>query len=114
MPKRFNELIAYLEGMGLVVERGTRHYKVRRADGAVYTIPAHNGLRSEIHPTYARGLAKFLGVDPHDLMGRPQRSKQAQAQQAQQARHASDAVVTGEHPIADAEDRAAASGDEDE
>ncbi|HMJ14780.1 MAG TPA: hypothetical protein VK524_25385 [Polyangiaceae bacterium] len=67
MPLRLGDLKRLLERYGFVIEPGTKHWKVRAPDGRMYTIPAHNGLRTEMSRVYLRGLCRNLDIDESKL-----------------------------------------------
>lgn len=68
MPARFNDLIRVLTALGCRVEQPSSgsHWKVYR-NGKMYTVPAHNGGKSEISDKYLRGLCRSLELDLLDV-----------------------------------------------
>jgi len=58
--------------MGVQVEEprgGGSHYMARH-QGRRYPIALHNGLKTEVDDIYIRGIARGLGLDIDDLLGR--------------------------------------------
>ncbi len=70
MPRRLRDILKVLRARGFTDEHGARHLKVRGPDGKMYTIPAHNGEKTEIGNEYIRGLCRtFPELDLAELMG---------------------------------------------
>jgi hypothetical protein len=69
MPARLRETIRACSKLGIAVEQPNSgsHWKARNALGTLYTIPAHNGERTEISDTYVRGLCRSLGIDYDEM-----------------------------------------------
>jgi predicted RNA binding protein YcfA (HicA-like mRNA interferase family) len=49
------------------VKPAAKHWKVTHPDGRAYTIPCHNGERTEVDKRYLRGLCKSLSITDADL-----------------------------------------------
>lgn len=64
MPARLSVLKHALESMGADVVRPNSgsHWKAVK-DGTTYTIPAHNGERTEITDVYIKGVCRCFGWD---------------------------------------------------
>lgn len=69
MPARLRDIVRALAALGIAVEKPNRgsHFKAVNAAGRKYSIPAHNGEKTEISDDYVRGLCRFLGIDPQQL-----------------------------------------------
>jgi hypothetical protein len=54
-----------LKDFGCSVEKPSSgsHWKARAANGAMYPLPAGNGLRTELGDKYIKGLCRNLGID---------------------------------------------------
>lgn len=63
MPRRLRKVLKVLERHGVTGEFGTKHYQLRREGLRPYTLPAHNGLNSEIGDDYLRRLCAHFGID---------------------------------------------------
>lgn len=65
MPARLRDVARVARGFGVsVVDGGTKHNWRALRDGCrPYTIPAHNGLHTEISDQYIRGLCRAFGID---------------------------------------------------
>ncbi len=66
---RLRDIKRAVEGLGyeLVPPRGGgSHYRVR-VQGRVYTLPAHNGLRTDISEIYVAGLCRVLKMSVEDF-----------------------------------------------
>ena len=64
MPARLRDIKRALEARGISVEepKGSSHWKAT-APRITYTIPAHNGLRTEITDIYIRALCRAFALD---------------------------------------------------
>jgi len=71
MPARLRDIIrVLLEDYGLESQRPSRgsHWKiVDTATGRSYTVPAHNGPRTEIDDKYIRAMCRYFDIDYKDL-----------------------------------------------
>ena len=72
MPIRLAELIKRAKNLGLEYEDGgTRHpHRFRKPGARPYTVPAHNGIKTEISDEYVDGLCKCFDIDPEDIRDR--------------------------------------------
>lgn len=70
MPARLSDLVRVLRDYECTVEKPSSgsHWKARAANGAMYPLPAGNGLRTEIGDNYIKGLCRKLGIDPDDFL----------------------------------------------
>lgn len=70
MPARLKDLKRGLEQLGVTVEAPNKgsHWKCRKPGYRAYTLPAHNGVRTEIDDKYIRSLCKNLELDADELM----------------------------------------------
>ena len=70
MPYRVSEIEAVLARYGVLLDskagKGS-HMMFRRAGFPSYTVPAHNGRRTEVTDLYIRRMARQLGLDPDDV-----------------------------------------------
>ena len=64
MPARLSAILRALKDFDATIENpsGGSHFKAYR-NGTMYSIPAHNGLKSEIPDMYIKQLCKELGID---------------------------------------------------
>ena len=69
MPARLRDIVRALAELGVAIEKPNRgsHFKALSASGRKYSIPAHNGEKTEISDEYIRGLCRFLGIDAKRL-----------------------------------------------
>lgn len=69
MPVRFGDLKRWVEKQGATVEKPTSgsHWKIHFADGSVFPVAAHNGLKSEIKDGYLRDIAGLFGLTLDEL-----------------------------------------------
>lgn len=65
MTARLRDIIRAIRARGGTVENPSSgsHYKAIGPNGRAYTIPAHNGPRTEISDDYIRGLCRAHGYD---------------------------------------------------
>lgn len=65
MPARLRDLKRALAELGLVLhEPGSgSHWKFVAVDGKTYSVPAGNGLKTEIDDVYLKGLCRTFGLD---------------------------------------------------
>jgi predicted RNA binding protein YcfA (HicA-like mRNA interferase family) len=65
MPARLRDIIGALKHFGVEVEEPSSgsHFKAKRDGSRVYTIPAHNGRKTEISDIYIRALCAHFGID---------------------------------------------------
>ena len=72
MPLRLNKLAKALRRSGVSVEKpkGGSHWKAKRDDVGTYSIPAHNGMKTEIPDVYVKKCCVFFGLDYDAVMGR--------------------------------------------
>lgn len=68
MPQRLAKLIPKLRAFGITVEPASKHFKAWRGEGRAYTIPAHNGTKTELPDKYIKGLCKHFDLDPKELI----------------------------------------------
>jgi predicted RNA binding protein YcfA (HicA-like mRNA interferase family) len=54
---------------GIVCEQPGKgsHWKFRANDGKCYTVPAHNGPKTEIPDQYIRGLCRAFGIEYDEM-----------------------------------------------
>jgi hypothetical protein len=64
---RLQQLKKWLREYDVTIETASRHFMARRGDGRGYTIPAHNGLKTEVPDKYLKALCKHFGIDPSEL-----------------------------------------------
>lgn len=71
MPARLSRIASVLRSYGVAVEKpsGSSHWKASR-DGFVYTIPAHNGEKTEIADIYIRGCCRAFEIDFKEFKGK--------------------------------------------
>jgi hypothetical protein len=64
MPAKLSAILRVLKEYDATIEPPSSgsHYKAFR-NGVLYTIPAHNGLKSEISDIYIKQLCKMLGIN---------------------------------------------------
>lgn len=64
MPARLSAIERALKSFGITVEKpgSGSHWKAKRGS-VTYTIPAHNGARSEIGDVYLKGVCRAFGID---------------------------------------------------
>lgn len=72
MPARFSSIIRALRHLGFEVAEPNAgsHWHVHGPGGKAYTVPAHNGPKSEIDDKYIRGLCRAFGIDEKDFRSR--------------------------------------------
>lgn len=65
MPCRLRDLRKAAREYGLECEEPSSgsHWKFRNAAGEAYTVPAHNGLKTEIGDEYINGLCRTFVID---------------------------------------------------
>jgi hypothetical protein len=65
MPARLRDIKRALEAHGCSVEppRKGSHWKATNGAGAVYPLPAHNGLKSVISDVYIRAMCRAFELD---------------------------------------------------
>lgn len=64
MPRRLADIRPELALLLCSIDSGKgSHLKVRRAGMRPYTLPCHNGERTELSDLYLKGLARALGLD---------------------------------------------------
>lgn len=70
MPARLRDLVRVIEALGGRVEKPNSgsHWRAYTADGRMYTLPSHNGLRGELDDKYIRALARHFGVSFDSMM----------------------------------------------
>jgi len=64
---RLSDLHRILGKRGFTIEPAAKHHKVTAPDGVAYTIPCHNGMRTEITKIYLKGLCRAFGLTEEDL-----------------------------------------------
>jgi hypothetical protein len=71
MPERLSNLKRRLARQGIVVAPAGRHFKAAgvnaQGERRTYSIPAHNGDKTELSDVYIRGLARTFGLDVRTL-----------------------------------------------
>jgi hypothetical protein len=93
MPRRLRDVLPVLRSHGCTCDHGTKHYKITRPGMRPYTIPAHNGEKTEVSDEYLRAVARHVGLPADAFLDRPQKKKErpgyvgerAEPQQEQQA-----------------------------
>jgi hypothetical protein len=71
MPARFRDIERAAATYGITVTDGGKHNKkLVRAGFRSYTIPAHNGSKSEISNVYVSGLCRNFQIDEDEFRGR--------------------------------------------
>jgi len=70
LPARFRDIRRALLDYGITAEPPSSgsHWKLRDATGKAYTLPCHNGDRTEISDVYLRALCRAFGLDWHEFM----------------------------------------------
>lgn len=65
MPARFQNLVRALAYFAIHVEEPGKgsHWKATRPGSRPYTIPAHNGTRTEISDQYIRAVCRHFEID---------------------------------------------------
>gem|GEM_PF-979195 len=65
MPARLTDIATLLLSYGVALEEPSKgsHWKLKRQAYRVYTIPAHNGRRSEIGDVYIRAMCRHFDID---------------------------------------------------
>lgn len=64
MPGRAGDIIREVQEYGVSIDSGTKHlYKLTAPGLRCYTLPAHNGSKSELDDKYIKGLCKHFGID---------------------------------------------------
>jgi hypothetical protein len=62
-PRRLSEVIAIAKRYGCELDGGGKHnFKLKKAGCRTYTIPAHNGQRSEVPWKYIAGLCRCMQI----------------------------------------------------
>jgi predicted RNA binding protein YcfA (HicA-like mRNA interferase family) len=71
VPVSFRDLKRAIEAFGCTVEEPSKgsHWKIRNC-GKAYTIPAHNGLKTELSDVYVKGVCRALGLSYDELKSR--------------------------------------------
>lgn len=71
MPARFSDIERAAGTFGILVAKGGKHNKkLVRAGSRCYTIPAHNGGRSEISDVYIAGLCRNFQIEEAEFRSR--------------------------------------------
>ena len=72
MPARLRDIKRALLEYGVTAEAPSSgsHWKLRDASGKVYTLPCHNGDRTELSGVYLKGLCRAFGSDLEDFKRR--------------------------------------------
>lgn len=68
MPARLRDLVRVLAEFGIGVDPprgGGSHWKATGPDGTAYTLPSHNGERTELTDVYVRKLCRAFNIDEH-------------------------------------------------
>lgn len=68
MPPRARDLARALATFGITVEapRSGSHWTARRGSVS-YSIPMHNGMKTEVKDPYIRGVCRAFGLDEDEL-----------------------------------------------
>lgn len=69
MPARLKRIIAAAAAYGVTFDppSGSSHWKGKKPGFRSYTIPAHNGERTEIGDQYIRGFCRNFGIDRREF-----------------------------------------------
>jgi predicted RNA binding protein YcfA (HicA-like mRNA interferase family) len=69
MPARLRDIARALGKLGSRLEKPKTgsHWKAFAPGGQMYTLPAHNGEKTEIGDKYIKGLCRALGIDEAEL-----------------------------------------------
>jgi predicted RNA binding protein YcfA (HicA-like mRNA interferase family) len=69
VPARLSKICAAASGYGIEIVEPSRgsHWKARKPGFRTYTIPAHNGRRTEISDHYIHAFCRNFGIDPADF-----------------------------------------------
>lgn len=68
MPARLGKLRKALDAFGVEVsEPGSGSHWKAQANGKTYTIPAHNGPKTELSDVYINGVCRAFDIDPKEL-----------------------------------------------
>ena len=70
MPTRLTALARHLQQHGITVQRPRKgsHWKALRPGDRAYTLPSHNGAKTELDDKYVKGCCKHFGIDTGDLL----------------------------------------------
>jgi hypothetical protein len=71
MPARLRLLAQVAQakyGISVVAPKKGSHWKAMR-DGKSYSLPAHNGPKTELSDVYIRGLCRAFGIDYDEMKG---------------------------------------------
>ncbi len=69
MPARLRQIAQVARakyGIDIEEPKSGSHWKAKR-DGKVYTLPAHNGPKTELSDVYVRGLCRAFGIDYEEM-----------------------------------------------
>lgn len=68
MPGRAGDIAREVAKLGVTVGAGTKHFYKLSAPGLrCYTLPAHNGDKTELDDKYIKGLCKHFGLNYADF-----------------------------------------------
>ncbi len=75
MPARLKTIAAVFKTFGVLLEKPSSgsHWKLRREGTRVYTVPASNGLKTEIGDNYIRAACRHFGIEVADFYARLQK-----------------------------------------
>ncbi len=67
MAARLRDVSRALKSFNVEIEPGSKHYKATRAGARCYTIPAHNGEKTDVVDHYIRGVCRNFGIDEDEF-----------------------------------------------
>lgn len=69
MPARLGDIVRALGSLGVRVDEPSKgsHWKAQKAGCRVYTLPAHNGKKTQIDDKYIRAMCRSLGLDEDEF-----------------------------------------------
>ncbi len=69
MPARLGDIVRALARFGVAVDEPSKgsHWKANKPGCRVYTLPAHNGKKTELDDKYIRGMCRALGIDEDEF-----------------------------------------------
>lgn len=73
MPARLREFVAAAGHFGFELDdskKGKHCYKLRRPGERPYTVPAHNGLKTEIGDEYLKAFCRQYGIDLSEFLSK--------------------------------------------
>lgn len=62
MPARLRDIIQLCKQHGIACAHGGKHFKLEKPGFRPYTIPAHNGDKTEVSDVYIRAMKRHFGI----------------------------------------------------